>query len=133
MSEVATAVRPTAALLIAHGSRRAEANADLARLAEIVRAREVFPVVEIAYLELAEPDIPAGAAACVERGAGKVLMLPYFLSMGTHVADDLEEFRTQFLEKYGGVEFEVCPPLGLHEKLVDVVFERLDGSTGLGR
>ncbi|MCA9112261.1 MAG: cobalamin biosynthesis protein CbiX, partial [Planctomycetaceae bacterium] len=51
---------PRALLLIAHGSRRAEANADLVTLAELVQARQPDDVVEIAYLELAEPSIPAG-------------------------------------------------------------------------
>lgn len=114
-----------AALLIAHGSRRAEANDDLHRLTAQVVQRGGFDVVEPAFLELAQPDIPAAAAKCVERGATEVRMLPYFLSMGTHVAGDLEEFRGQFEQRYPGVRFEVRPPLGLHPKLVEVVFERL--------
>ena len=119
-----------AALLIAHGSRRAEANDDLHRLTAMVReaqrpGRGGFEIVEPAFLELAEPDIPAGAARCVERGATEVRMLPYFLSMGVHVAGDLEEHRAAFAEQYPGVRFEVRPPLGLHPKLVEVVFERL--------
>ena len=116
-----------AALLIAHGSRRAEANADLHRLTALVRERGGFAVVEPAFLELADPDIPAGAAKCVGRGATEVRMLPYFLSMGTHVAGDLEEYRERFEAEYPGVRFEVRPPLGLHPKLVEVVFERLGG------
>ena len=116
-----------AALLIAHGSRRAEANADLHRLAALVTDRGGFEIVEPAFLELADPDIPAAAAKCVDRGATEVRMLPYFLSMGVHVADDLEEHRAAFAAKYEGVRFEVRPPLGLHPKLVEVVFERLGG------
>jgi len=115
----------TAALLIAHGSRREEANADLVRLADAVRATRQFGLVEIAYLELAEPDIPAGADACVKQGAERVLMMPYFLSAGVHVRNDLQEFQESFREKYPGVAFEVCEPLGLHPKLVEVVIERL--------
>ena len=114
-----------AALLIAHGSRRAEANADLHALTALVRERGGFDAVEPAFLELADPDIPAGAAACVAAGATEVRMLPYFLSMGTHVAGDLEEYRARFAAEYPGVTFEVRPPLGLHPKLVEVVFERL--------
>ena len=115
----------TAALLIAHGSRRAEANADLVKLADAVRATSQFGIVEIAYLELAQPDIPAGADACVSRGAQRVLMMPYFLSAGVHVRNDLQKFQQNFREKYPGVEFDVCEPLGLHPKLVEVVIERL--------
>ena len=115
----------TAALLIAHGSRRAEANADLVKLAEAVRETNHFGIVEIAYLELAEPDIPAGAANCLSRGANRILMMPYFLSAGVHVRNDLQEFQTQFREQYPDVTVEVCEHLGLHPKLVEVVIERL--------
>jgi sirohydrochlorin ferrochelatase len=116
-----------AALLIAHGSRRAEANADLVQLAELVRARGTFDLVEIAYLEVAEPDIPAGAKRCVERGATDVRMLPYFLSMGRHVAEDLDAYQQDFTARYPGVRFTLCAPLGLDPKVVEVVLERLDG------
>lgn len=114
-----------AALLIAHGSRRAAANNDLVQLAQIVRQRKLFPLVEIAYLELAEPTIPAAATSCVKQGAECVRMFPYFLSAGEHVAGDLEKFRRQFSFEYPGVRFELCPPLGLHPLMVDIVLERL--------
>lgn len=116
-----------AALLIAHGSRRPEANADLVHLAELVRARETFDIVEIAYLEVAQPDIPAGANRCVERGASEVRMLPYFLSMGRHVAEDLDAYQQDFAKKHPNVRFTLCPPLGLDPKVVEVVLERLEG------
>lgn len=115
----------TAVLLIAHGSRRDEANRDLARLAELVRARGEYAVVEIAYLELAQPTIVEAARRCVERGARTVLMLPYFLSAGSHVTEDLERFRRECGAEHAGVDFRLCPPLGLHPLLVDVVFARL--------
>ena len=48
----------TAVLLIAHGSRRQEANDDLVRLAELIREHGEYPIVETAYLEIAAPTIP---------------------------------------------------------------------------
>lgn len=116
----------SAILLIAHGSRRAAANADLVKLAEQVRARRPSEIVEIAYLELAEPTIPQGAARCVERGATVVKMSPFFLSAGTHIAEDLTGFRAEFETQYPGVRFQLCPPLGLHPLLVEAVFERMN-------
>ena len=118
-------------LLIAHGSRRAEANEDLVRLAEAVRRLEIYPVVEIAYLELAEPTIAQGGRRCVEGGAKRVLMLPYFLSAGAHVVEDLERHRAELAAGFPRVEFRLCPPLGLHPLLVQVVLARLqEGDSG---
>jgi sirohydrochlorin ferrochelatase len=116
----------SAILLIAHGSRRAAANADLVKLAEIVRTRCPQDIVEIAYLELAEPTIPQGAARCVERGATHVRMSPFFLSAGTHIAEDLTSFQTEFSAQFPNVQFQLCPPLGLHSLLVEALLERMN-------
>ena len=118
--------KSTAVLLIAHGSRRAEANEDLSLVADQLRTRRPELIVEISYLELAEPTIPQGAAACVRRGAMRVQMLPYFLSAGAHVTNDLEGFRNQFSQENSDVEFELCEPLGRHPLLVDILLDRID-------
>jgi sirohydrochlorin ferrochelatase len=119
----------TAVLLIAHGSRRQDANDDLVRLAGILRNRGTYAIVETAYLELAVPDIPAGGAACVGQGATRVKLLPYFLSAGTHVVDDLTTHRDELSRRFPCVEFELCPPLGLHPLMVDIVLARLEESS----
>ena len=115
----------TAVLLIAHGSRRASANDDLIELAQRLRAVSDYKFVEIAFLELAEPTIPHGIASCVSRGAHRVLMLPYFLSAGAHVSEDLERFRAQAAAEHPGITFVLCEPLGRHALIVDVVLDRL--------
>jgi sirohydrochlorin ferrochelatase len=115
----------TAVLLIAHGSRRPEANDDLLRLAEIIRAKGLDAIVEPAYLELAAPDIAAAGAKCVARGATVVKLLPYFLSAGAHVVEDLEGHRRELAERFPQVTFELCPPLGLHPLMVEIVLDRL--------
>ncbi|MCA9017703.1 MAG: CbiX/SirB N-terminal domain-containing protein, partial [Planctomycetaceae bacterium] len=105
MVEFMSDARTKAVLLIAHGSRRAAANQDLVKLAEMLREQNRFPVIEIAYLELAEPTIPEGAARCVAAGADEVLMLPYFLSAGVHVQNDLEQYRSEFSATYPETRF----------------------------
>lgn len=124
-SEAAPAAGPTAILLIAHGSRRKEANEDLARLAELVAKRRPAALVEIAYLELTTPTIIESGRACVARGARRVLMSPFFLSAGAHATSDLQEFRDQLSAEHPAVQFLLCPPLGLHPLLVDVVLDRI--------
>lgn len=122
----AAAARPTdGVLLIAHGSRRPEANADLVQLSREVAARMPDTVVEIAYLELSEPTVAEGARRCVERGAEQVRLFPYFLSLGVHVTRDLEELRRSLSRAYPGVAFVLSPPIGLDPRLVEIVLERL--------
>jgi sirohydrochlorin ferrochelatase len=114
---------PSAILLIAHGSRRKEANDELLRLAEALRRRLPDSIVETAYLELAEPGIPEGVRRCVAQGASQVRMLPYFLSPGMHVTRDLKESRQLFQREYAGVDFSLAPPLGGHPAVIDIVLE----------
>jgi sirohydrochlorin ferrochelatase len=115
----------SAALLIAHGSRRPEANRDLVEVAMSVRGRTHYPVIEIAYLELAEPTIPESARRCVEQGATRVSLLPYFLSAGAHVVEDLERFRADLAIEFPAVRFTLCKPLSQHPLLIEIVVERL--------
>ncbi len=115
----------TAVLLIAHGSRRTVANDDLVQLAQLVSERGGYRIVEVSYLELVDPTIASGGQTCVKRGAGRVLMLPYFLSAGVHVVNDLEAQRSALAAEFPQVEFVLCPHLGLHPLMAEIVLERL--------
>ena len=115
----------SAVLLIAHGSRRAAANHDLVKLAELISQRNCYRIVHVSYLELSSPTIMEGAAACVAEGALRVLMLPYFLSPGVHVVNDLETARQELAGQHPHVKFDLCPHLGLHPLMIDIVLDRL--------
>jgi len=116
----------TALLLMAHGSREPGANDDLHHVAAAMRRRGGFDIVAAAFLELAEPSIPEAAARCVEQGAGRVVLLPYFLSAGVHVRRDLTAFREELLARFPGVEFRLAEPLGQHPQLLEVVAARAE-------
>jgi sirohydrochlorin ferrochelatase len=116
--------RRIALLLIAHGSRRSEANADLDFIAAGIRERGRYHLVQVSYLELAEPGIETAGALCVENGATDVILLPYFLSPGVHVVEDLTAARNRLGERFPMVKFVLAEPLGRHPLLVDVVEER---------
>ena len=114
----------TALLLIAHGSRNADANADLLHLAEELRTD--YPVVVASYLELAPPGIEDGARLCVFQGAKCVVLVPYFLSAGVHVRRDLTEARDRLAGEFPHVDFRLADPLGRHPLLVEVVRQRVE-------
>src|SRR5438445_12120118 len=110
----------TAILLIAHGSRNAEANADLHHLVTELSRRGPYAIVEPAFLELAEPTIEAAGGRCVERGGRRVILLPYFLSAGVHVREHLQEHCQRLQARFPKVAFCVAEPLGRHPLLVDM-------------
>jgi len=115
----------TAVLLIAHGSRHQPANEELVALAARIAGQGGYPIVEACFLELAEPDIPAGGRRCVERGVGRVLMIPYFLSAGVHLLRDLTSARDGLMRAFPRVEFRLGPPLGPHPLLDELVAARV--------
>jgi sirohydrochlorin ferrochelatase len=125
MSHPPDADRPTAVLLIAHGSRHAPANDDLHALVARLAATGEYPIVEPAFLELADPDIAAGGDRCVARGAGRVLMIPYFLAAGMHLQRDLAAARDALAARHPGIAFRLGPPLGPDPLLDRLVAERI--------
>jgi sirohydrochlorin ferrochelatase len=119
-----------ALLLIAHGSRRAEANADLDYLAAELRTRGEYLVVQPSYLELCDPGIVPGGEMCVAAGATTVVMLPYFLSPGRHVVEDLTAARDELARRHPPIEFLLAEPLGRHPLMLQVVTERAREAAG---
>ena|SRR5713101_3403762 len=119
----------TALLLIAHGSRQNEANADLRDIVAEMRKRGDFAVVEGAFLELAEPTIEESGARCVDQGAKRVVMAPYFLSAGVHVRQDLTAIRQKLATTFPDVDFRLAEPLGPHPFLLEIVAQRVREAT----
>ena len=114
-----------AILLVDHGSRRAAANELLEEMAKRVRAREPGTLVFTGHLEIAEPSIPQGIAACVAAGADEIVVHPYFLSPGRHTSSDIPRIVDAAAAEHTGVRISVTEPLGPHDKLVDVILERV--------
>jgi sirohydrochlorin ferrochelatase len=116
----------TALLLIAHGSQRPEANVELERAAKALSARGRYSIVQVSYLEIAEPSIDSGAMSCIEHGATHVILLPYFLSPGKHVVEDLAAARDRLEGRFPGVCFAVAKPIGSHPLVLKVLEERAE-------
>ncbi len=114
-----------AILLIDHGSRRAEANAQLDVVAEQVRKRAAESIVEVAHLEIAKPDIAEGIDACVKKGATQIVAHPYFLGPGRHTTEDIPAQVARAGEKHPNVRIRISEALGGHAALIDAILDRV--------
>lgn len=84
-------------LVVAHGSRRAASNDEVKAVVDRLRAAPSgFAAIETAFLELAEPSVEAGLERLAERGARHIVVMPYFLAAGSHVARDIPEILDGF-------------------------------------
>lgn len=114
-----------AILLIDHGSVRAEANEMLESMRKVVQQMTGDDViVRISHMELAEPTIAEGFAACVRAGATEVMAFPYMLSPGKHSTRDIPRLVANAAQAFPDVAYTVTPAFGLHDKLAEVVLER---------
>ncbi len=119
-----------AIVLIDHGSRRAEANAQLETVASAVRERAPDKVVECAHMELAEPTLSEAIARCVEQGAKDIIVHPYFLSPGRHTQEDIPRMVEQTAGQHPGVAIRISDPLGVHPGVIDAVLDRVASVRG---
>lgn len=115
----------TAILLMGHGSRVAEANDALRVIAGMVKENSPYDIVEVAFRELHQPDIQTGIDRCVEQGAGRILLYPYFLFAGAHVLEDLPEEMEMAKQRYPDLLMAMGQPLGTHPKLAEIVCDRV--------
>ena len=114
----------TGIIVFAHGSRVESANQAVRKVAsELARAGN-FPHVEAAFLELGEPSLAGAAAKLVDRGVERILVLPYFLTLGLHMERDLPRLTEDISNRYKGVEVLVGLPLEGHPALVKVLHDR---------
>jgi sirohydrochlorin ferrochelatase len=121
-------------VLVAHGSRALEANASIADLARGLGER-LGLVVAPAFLEMAEPTIPAAIRAAAAGGAERIIIVPFFLAPGVHVRRDLikilEEARLEL-----GIPVDLADFFGAHPDvprlLADITTSAIERSNGAG-
>ena len=117
-----------AVLILDHGSRRQDANDLIASVAERIRARRPDLHVEHAHMEIAEPGFLEAVAACVAAGATEIVVHPYFLGAGRHTLETIPALVSEAQQRHPHVSIRITAHLGLHEKLVEVVLERISES-----
>lgn len=121
-------------ILVGHGSPKKDANN--IELTGRLLHNAIHPkcnnnCVKVAYLQFAEPAIADAIKECVMDGAKRIIIYPYFLSSGIHVTKDIPEIIEEAKGLYPDREFIYTEPLGIHEKLVHVVMERIHTANGL--
>ncbi|QDS99368.1 CbiX/SirB N-terminal domain-containing protein [Adhaeretor mobilis] len=115
----------TGVILVDHGSRREESNQLLLEVVAAYDQSSSWEIVEPAHMELAEPSIAVAFARCIERGAKRVIVFPYFLSPGRHWHSDIPRLAAAAAAEHGDIPFVVTAPLGLHPLMMEVISQRI--------
>ncbi|MCG7383953.1 sirohydrochlorin chelatase [Paenibacillus sp. ACRRY] len=115
-----------AILLVGHGSRDPEGNRELMEFARAVAEKAPEnTVVETCFLELTRPSIAEGVTACVDKGATRVVLVPIILFAAGHAKIDIPNAIDRAKIRYPQVEFVYGRPIGVHEKVVQIMQTRL--------
>lgn len=110
-------------IVFGHGSTVESANQAVRDVALAMARTGGYPLVETAFLEGGKPDLADAARALVSRGASRLIVLPYFLTLGMHLKRDLPKLVGEVREALG-VDVDVAPPLDGHPALQAILLER---------
>ncbi|MDQ0338393.1 sirohydrochlorin cobaltochelatase [Caldalkalibacillus uzonensis] len=118
------ALRETAVLVVGRGSSDPDANSELYKLTRLLWEKVNVKWVETAFMGVTEPLLEEGFERCVQLGAKRVVVLPYFLFTGVlikRMARMVERFR----EQHPSCQISMAPYFGYHDQLQSILLERV--------
>jgi len=117
-------------ILFAHGSRVEAAN-DAVRTAAAELARQgAFAHVEAAFLELGQPDLAGAVSRLADCGVQRIIVVPYFLTLGTHMERDLPKLLQSISKSHNNIDIYATPPLDGHPALIKILLDRIANALG---
>lgn len=122
-----------AILFVGHGSRDPEGTQEFLRLVDVFRREEPARIVECGFLEFAKPVIGESIAACVERGARSIAVLPGMLLAAGHAKNDIPSEIHDARLRYPNVDFHYGRHLHLHAKIIELCRLRIEEAESRAR
>lgn len=115
----------TGVLLAAHGTRNEQGLRECGQLAERVAAELPAGRFELAYLELAAPELQVGIERLAQQGVRRLLVAPLLLFAAGHAKRDIPQAVAQAAEPHG-MQFEMAPHLGCHPAMLALSARRYE-------
>ncbi len=113
----------TGLVVFAHGSPVESANEAVREICRRVSDAGGY-LVEAAFLERGTPTLEGAVDRLAENGVERVIVVPYFLTLGLHLQRDLPELVNQVSARHPGIRIEATPPLDGHSSLIDILLDR---------
>jgi sirohydrochlorin cobaltochelatase len=118
-------------ILMAHGSRDARWREPFDSLAQKVAGRLPDVAVRVSFLKELEPDIYATADDLKRSGVTRIIIVPVFLAMGGHSANDFPVMAGRLCAAHPDVKFRWEEALGSWEEVIGAmagaIASRADG------
>jgi sirohydrochlorin ferrochelatase len=114
----------TGYIVFAHGSSVESANEAVRVVARELAAAGGYEAVIAAFLEGGKPDLSTAAGELAARGVSRVVVIPYFLTLGLHLQRDLPRIAGEARRAHPGLEIDVTGPLDGHPAMVEALLAR---------
>ena len=92
-------------------------------MAAFMRERGDAPIVEPGYLNYSLPPFAEAVESCVQQGARRIVVAPYFLVAGKFVQVDLKPKIEAAREKFPDVQFHLAGAMTSHPALANAIIE----------
>ncbi len=112
-------------VLIAHGSRREEANTEIRNLVHQVQEANPHGIYEVAFMQFGSPDLKSAAARMAAKGVKRIVVVPLFLITGNHVTQDIPQELVNLKSDYPDLEVILARHLAGHPALVTIIQDRI--------
>ncbi len=123
---------PDAILLVAHGSRSAAGQAEMAALASSIDAARPARDVRFGYLELCDPPAAAVMEEILAAGARDIVVVPLMLHAAGHTKSDVPALVLEARARRPDARITYARPLGVDHALLSLGLRRLDEAGGRG-
>ena len=89
-----------------------------------------YETYETAFLEAAHPDLKEAVGRLAAKGVDRIIVLPYFLTLGIHMQRDLPRIVEELSLINKDVEITVTEPLDGHPALKEILLDRARKALG---
>lgn len=110
-----------AIILFSHGSTLCGAGESLQALAQTLEKNGAAPIVRVGFLNFSEPRFAQSFDECVQAGATRIVVVPYFLVAGYFVKVELPKVLLPARQRHPHIEVEVAEAMRDHSALDDAI------------
>jgi sirohydrochlorin ferrochelatase len=114
----------TGYIVFAHGSSVESANEAVRAAARKAADRAQWEKYTTAFLGGGTPDLLGAVDQLAQAGVARIVVIPYFLTLGLHLERDLPVLMEQARLAHREIEIEAAPPLDGHPALIDALVDR---------
>lgn len=112
-----------AIILFGHGARDIRWREPFDRLALLWKAQHPDTAVELAFLEMMEPNLEQAISSLGGAGVTDIVIVPVFFGQGGHLRNDFPVLLSACQDKFPAMKLSATPAVGEDEAVLQAIIE----------